>query len=545
MLKGKRTIWIYLLLPLVIFAQQSGEYTRKSITFLDDIVLASPSSRDMSIKKINYTAQSVKRSVQLERFDYNPLPKGSGLTAGFERRIRQADQLDVEAIADIMNATFVADIIKIIDENAEQRASELVDETAKMSFITTKAKDLGITAENLEQVFNSGYIYLPFINGYSETLEAKENDEKEMKYTTTISINGGILWFKINYDNGQTTVVPLLKKETSSSGLAVKNSADDSNWAAFTAAANNYARNLEVATKEIEDFKLRTQVVEVTGAQIGFNMGRKEGVHVDDRYVLGELVMSSNGQLSFKQDGFARVGKVGDNRSNAGELSYGYGVIVGDWAPGMTLVEYPTLPLDIYGMAGTLPLGISDDDADLRSNFAIAAEIAYNISHGVGTPGWYITAGAALGNATYTDDDRADSLDAGMSYFDISVMKRFQLRRLDGYIKGGAAYFGTSITDPGANDVTWTFSNEAFGGVVGGGLNLTLNLDMAIGLRYSYYFGSSDTWTVKNDDDADETEYDDFEMATDYTGAAIMLQFIYTPKALGFDPLAAAANLAN
>jgi hypothetical protein len=274
-------------------------------------------------------------------------------------------------------------------------------------------------------------------------------------------------------------------------------------------------------------------------------MGRKEGVHVDDRFVLGELVMNSRGELTFKQDGFARVGKVGDNKANAGELSYGYGVIVGDWAPGMTLVEYPTLPLDIYGMAGTLPLGISEDYADLQSNFAIGAEIAYNISHGVGSPGWYITAGAALGNATYTDDFRTDSLDAGMTYVDIGVMRRLQLRRLDAYIKAGATYFGTSITEEGANEVKWTYSNEAFGGVVGAGLNLTLNIDMAIGLRYSYYFGSSDTWTVKNDDENDDMEYDDFEMATDYTGAAIMLQFIYTPKALGFDPLAAAANLTD
>jgi len=68
---------------------------------------------------------------------------------------------------------------------------------------------------------------------------------------------------------------------------------------------------------------------------------------------------------------------------------------------------------------------------------------------------------------------------------------------------------------------------------------------MAIGLRYSYYFGGSDTWTRKNNDDSDDTEYDDFDMAADYTGAAVMLQFIYTPKALGFDPVSALGNLSD
>ena len=537
----KKTLLSFVILSIALTAGygQQDEYTRKSITFLDAVILASPSARDMSVRQIDYTASAVKRMVQLDRFDYNPIPSGSGLMSSFMMRVKSSDNLDMDALATIMDQTFVAEIVKIMDENAENRAANLVDETAQMSFIATKAKDLGITAENLEEVFNSGYIYLPFINGFSESTEAKKDDDDKMKYTASVSISGGILWFKIDYVDGKTNVRPLLQKETSSSGLAVKSNAKVAEWDAFAAAADNYARNLEVATKEIEDFKLKTQVLEVTGTDIGFNMGRKEGVHIDDRYVLGEMMMGSDGQLTFKKDGFARVKSVGDNRDNPGAMSYGYGVIVGDWAPGMSLVEYPTLPLDIYGMVGTMPLSTSLENVVLESQFGIAAEIAYNISHAVSTPGWYITFGAALGTARHINAFD-DTLDGGITYADVSVMKRFQWRRLDAYAKGGVAYMGASLTQEVTDEFSYTFDTETYGAVIGGGVNMTINIDWAVGLRYSYYIGESDTWTWK---DSDDNEYDDFEFNTTYTGGGIMLQVVFTPKSLGFDPVSALGNL--
>jgi len=250
---------------------------------------------------------------------------------------------------------------------------------------------------------------------------------------------------------------------------------------------------------------LRTQVLEVSGSNIGFNLGRKEGVHIDDRYVIGEMVMNSKGELSFQKDGFARVSKIGDNIQNPRAMSYGYGVIVGDWAPGMTLIEYPTLSLDIYGMLGTLPLSSDESGVELRSDIAIAAEMAYNIGQIMGQPHWYLTAGGALGNATY--ENTLDTLHGGIAYIDVSVLRRFQMRRLDAFVKGGAAFFTASLSEENSDNVTFTYDNEALGAVVGGGFNLTLNISMALGLRYSYYFGGSDVWTVKDDDDIKEIPF--------------------------------------
>ena len=530
----------YLLFSLGMISAQQTDYTRKSITFLDAIILANPTARDMSIRQIDYTRSVTKRAVQLERFDYNPIPQGSGLMSKFTRKVDNQSTLSMEAIAQTLNTTFVAEIVAIIDENAEKRASELVDEAARMSFVATKAKDLGISAANLEAVFNSGYIYLPFINGFSESLEAKKDDKekKVVSYNASTTISGGILWFKIDYTNGRAEVRPLLQKETSSTGYSSKHNAKEAEWNAFQAAADNYAANLEVATKDIEDFKLKTQVLEVNGANIGFNMGRKEGLHVDDRYILGETIQDAHGELTFKKDGFARVKSIGDNIANPGAMSYAYGVIVGDWAPGMSLIEYPTLDLDLYFMAGQIPLSTDETFYTLESAVAIGGEITYNLSRIIQKSHWYLTAGGALGSAELTDS--YDNYLGGTASVNFAIMRRIQMRRFDAYAKGGLAYYVTTISEEVSDDLTKTYQNEAVGAVLGGGLNLTLSIDLALGLRYSYYMGSSDEWTVTDDND---NTYDDWFMNTSYTGGSIMLQVIYTPKALGFNPIALLGNL--
>lgn len=535
MSKAINLLIVVLLLAGSLGAQQDS-YSRKSITFLDAIILASPDARNMRLSQIDHTAEVVKNYVQLDRFDYNPIPSSSSLMTSFLTRVNDEDDLDLDAISEMLNRTFVPAIVDIMDEHAEQRASELVDETTRMSFITTKAKDLGITAENLEQVFNSGYIYLPFINGFSESLEAEEVDE-ETKYDATVSLSGGIFWFKIFYDNGQTSVRPLLKKETQSTGFARKNSANQAEQAAFEAAALNYARNLENATKEIEGFKLKAQLMEVTGSNVGFSMGRKEGLRIDDRFIVGEMVMNAAGDLEFAENGFARVSEIGDNRTDPSAMSYGYGVIVGDWAPGMSLVEYPTLNIDIYGMLGSLPLRTSEPGYELNSAVAFGVEMAYNLGQFVNKSHRYLTAGATIGTAQLLDTYWDESDFGATAVADLAFMRRFQKKRLDAFYKFGMAFHVTSITVDDEDE----YMNEAIGAVFGCGFNVTTSIDLAFGMRYSLLTAVSDTWTVTYSDDTEGEE----TFNADYSGGAIMFQIIWAPKSLGFDPISALQNVTD
>lgn len=515
------------------------EYTRKSVTFLDAVIIASPDGRKLSLNQIDYVSKSVKEKVQLSRFDFNPIPENSPLMQSFFSQINSRGDMSLEEIAGILNKTFVPQIVAIMDEYAEQRATGLVGEAAKMSFITTKAKDLGITAENLEQVFNSGFIYLPYINGYSRTVDSKKEDDVT-KYTVTSTISGGIFWFKIKYTDGKTSVIPVVKSESSSIGVAVKKDYDDAESNAFRAAVQNYARNLENATKEYEEFKLSTSVAELVGSTVGFRMGKKEGLRIDDRFVVGEYMENSSGKLEFKQDGFMRIRDVADNRSGSIDLSHGYGVIVGDWGEGMSLVEYPRLNLDLYGYAGSPPLSTDDSNWDVSSSIGIGAEIAYNLGAYTQKTHTYITLGFMIGDATLEANGENVFDSSYRMLISSTFMKRFQFHRFDLYGLGGYAYQEISGTYK-FNGNDFTDKNSTGSLILGGGLNYTVNIDLAAGIRFSYYTGSSDKWTEY---DSDNKSIGDFsEPDIDYSGSMIAIQVIYAPPSLGFDPASALGNL--
>ena len=81
-------------------------------------------------------------------------------------------------MADILNETVVSKIIEVIDKYSLQRAQLLVDDAARMSFVTTKAKELGITADEIEKVFNSAYVYVAYISNYSRKDKTTDNKSK-------------------------------------------------------------------------------------------------------------------------------------------------------------------------------------------------------------------------------------------------------------------------------------------------------------------------------------------------------------------------------
>ncbi|MCF7903289.1 MAG: hypothetical protein K9M19_07640, partial [Candidatus Marinimicrobia bacterium] len=408
------------------------------------------------------------------------------------------------------------------------------------------AKDLGITAENLEQVFTSGFIYLPYVNNYdlSRAVDSEKDDDKT-KYTVTVSIGGGIFWFKIAYMDGKTSVKPVVKNESTSIGFATKYDYEDAEERAFEAAVLNYARNLENATKEYDEFKLTTQVAEVVGTKLGFRMGKKEGIRIDDRFIVGEYMESSDGERKFKKDGFIRIGQIVDNRDNDSELSHGYGVIVGDWAPGMSLVEYPRLNLDIYILMGTLPLSTESSSYDVEGGGGIGAEIAYNMGGITQAPHWYLDLGLMVGGASITDSWAGNDIFDSVTRFLVSgsVMKRMQWRRLDAYGQLGFAHQQTwGYWEDSAGD-TYTDRNANNGLLVGLGLNYTLSINLTAGVRYSLYTGESDEWTEYDADNNELGDVSSYFPKLNYAGSGIAFQIIYAPPSLAFDPASALSNM--
>jgi len=529
------------IIPSFIFGQQT-KYTRKSVTFLDALYLSSPSAHHLSGDQVNYLLKAVEKKLDLPRFDKNPIPEESKLFQSFIQRASMEDSLDLDKISSILNETLVPEIISIIDEYAEVRAQNLINETSTAGFVATKAKELGITAENLEKIYNSAYLYIPFVNGFS----SKVNKDKKNRSTIEYDLKGGILWFKIIYKDNTTKVIPVIKSSTTSMGVARLDKSfkvDDRRVSgdefAFISAAKNFARNLESITRSYPAFSLVFPIVEVNGSQVKAAMGSKEGIHVDDKFIVGDLSEDENGKAIFQSDGFVEITKVGDNQKNPQAVSVGKGVITGDWARGMLLKEHARLALDVYFLSGLYPGQLSNANegiliSKISSIFGAGAGASYHIGRYIGIPQLLglIELRYGIGKAETADGNKQ------MNLFSLAggISKRFQFNRLGvvGELLGTiqslkvkkaplATIFGYLPAD---------VSYPANGIEAGAGIEYAINPDLLVALHYRYAVNSQgNTWYYG--DNSNQTA----GPKIDLSGSILQLEVNWNPPTLPFDPV--------
>jgi len=164
MLSAKTCTGVLLLLVIAvgnIFADETQEhFSRKSISFIDNPVVVG-SHIQLKQADLDELASAIHKEIRMPRFDYNPLP--DTLVSGFSRRMKDAGTGEWEQITRIIQETLVETIVTTLKTEQEMRAADLLTETDQMSFISRKAKQLGITADDLRSVMNSAYIYLPVI----------------------------------------------------------------------------------------------------------------------------------------------------------------------------------------------------------------------------------------------------------------------------------------------------------------------------------------------------------------------------------------------
>ncbi|MDX9870377.1 MAG: hypothetical protein RBS92_06605, partial [Candidatus Cloacimonadales bacterium] len=152
----KRIVWVMLAftLCLPLFAQQ-GKYERKSVSAVESVWLQRGALQGVSNFDYDFFDKMVKHYIELERFDYNYLPKG--LLAKFRDKANSKDYITADIIADIMSETLGPQIQAILGDPAiqELRAGNLRDESFSQTFAGSKAKEMGLTETELERLMNS------------------------------------------------------------------------------------------------------------------------------------------------------------------------------------------------------------------------------------------------------------------------------------------------------------------------------------------------------------------------------------------------------
>lgn len=391
-------ILVLALLATGLLAQQ-GEYLRKSVSAVGSVWFG-PGVSSYNFNQ-DFFDLLVKEYIEVSRFDYNQLP-ASSLT-GFRQRANAMGGLDVDALGSLLEQTVGKDVARVLSDPEIQKArvEGFESESARVQLARVKGREYGLTEEQLTVLMNSAYLYLPYVSAI---------EQKQEGSTVSYDITGGIIWWQVKVSPDGAVSIELVESGSDNGyGSAVIGntllygkfrlgsqtfSTNAQQYAMFSG-MQAWVKNLAVIMKRIPDFSLSAQIVEkLSSSRFSSNLGRREGVNLDDLFRVLELYEDSQGQIKKKRIGYARLIKNVDNRKeeNRDKLSVVKLHSGSRIMPGSVLEEYPRLGLEIAIAAGpvngfNLPSDIfasTGVTTDSDSGFGFNLDLSYNLAPIIG-----------------------------------------------------------------------------------------------------------------------------------------------------------------
>ncbi len=528
-----------LILPFILTLAMGQElkYERKSISYVDILLVSNPEVK-IEGEQASYLVKKLREYIEMPRFDYNPIPEE--LVTDFKSELEsRGSSISLDEIVELLKEKFVPKIIEILDIEKEIRAQGLLTEAQRNSFIATKAKALGITAEQAMKIMNSAFIYVPVISKYN-TYTSLQN--------YTVELSAGVVWYRVIYsEDGTSDLKLVVKKETRGIGVGtigkeVKHEGKKVDYKeyAFRTAAIALARDIQVAIRDIPEFRLGAQVVEVYSNTVSFPMGKREGIKIDDGFDLIELQENPNGGLIQSKVGFARVIQVADNRSNPNRFSRARIIIGRGLEPGIYVSERPRLPIDLLVNFKTNPFTVTYTDfwsnekqVETMTGYSIHAELLYNLGRNLDISQLWVGGGLSIGggNAENLEIMKiifGDKPDVSILEYNAVVIKRFYLPFRFSVV--GRADFVLEIVNFSKGDKELRHSGLGF--ALGLGVEYIATPDAILGLGLGYrFFSESEEWERSGS----VTIIPD---AGNHSGTIFSVYLNYSLPKLGFDPIA-------
>ena len=514
---------------------EAGNYERKSISFINSLWCLDGSVKNIPSADLKYALNKINEKLKMSRFDYNPLPQK--LIDDFTSEANAAGDFSPDKLPDILEKTLLPKIIEIVDFYKEARAKSYTSETERNSFFTNKAKGYGFTMSELARVMNSAYIYVPFIGDYKTI--SKDG-------RTIISMNAGILWYHISIKSGKAKAVLVVKKETMSFGAGREGNkipymcdgkVCTPQEFAFRSCVKNAAGNLLVATQAMPEFRLSGQVLEKDGGKVGFDLGKKEGLVIDDKYNIAEFEELDDGTIKQINSGWASVSFVADSSSMEGYKSKAK-ICAGDPSIGAVLSEYPRIPIDITFKAKMFP-GIGKDDCQNKElsliGFGGQVDARYNVGRMMGVSQLFLGIGFGLGASGVTDSLYKSLGAASVTHYNLDgiIMKRFILGDCIFGLEGGITHQNASMSFKISGDpVEEDFSGLGFFCGINLGICFSPCLQLDLGADYESV-QLNGVFKVPN---SNLINVNDKYKGT-MSGPQISIGLTWSPPALPFDPL--------
>lgn len=536
------------------FAVEDTAYERKSVSYVDRLIVLTD-LRVPEEQAILFTNQ-VRNAVVLDRFDYNPLP--GSMIREFQREVRAAwrreGRLDEDIVSRVLEYTLLESILDILEAERLSRAEDLVEDWQRETFAVRKAKELGVTEDELVSVMNAAYICIPFVIDFG-LVETGE--------TVTVSVHGGVSWYHVDNNLPEPRVVPMLNKVTSTVGHATKgrvystmdgpkNAREYAAWSAI----NTFASNIGAAVRRIREFHLVSPAVEVEGSRVKFRLGRREGLSLDDRLYSVEYLSEGGGRTGERRAGFIRTIRVGDNRErNAFSTAR---IVGGRCEIGMLLVENPRMGVDIGIAAGSAPLAVDGgyvqdpqtgmdldfyEDMD-RRQAVFSLDARYNLAPRIGISQLFAGFDWGIGfvnldlgiweghGGVFNDNPPL----ADLQFLDGYLLKKFWIGRAALTLAAGASWnsLGFRYVDDDGDEHLFEAANIGFRGDAGFEYALTANL--VIGAGAVFRVSEPVVWTVSGDGfGRRELTWPDAP-EVDFSGTGFNIWLSYSPPSLGIDP---------
>jgi len=535
-----------------------GKYTRKCVSYVNKLLLLPESGEEnLSIsgldnKQRSYILNKINEIVKVERFKYIPITKS--MSKKFNKKVNAESNITPEKLSQLCKNTVAKDIFKKLQKIKSVMAAKRITEVEWQKIIKQKWNTLSPNAKNLLSVLNSAYIYIPYLTSFSH---------KKEKGTWNCTIKGGIIWFQILTPEGKNfDVEVVVQKETKAYmtaderdkkgrikkykwfGDAKKRNKDDMKFSnksfiqqleqdmvelnaeefSYKSAVRQWAKNILVLSKKIPVLRLQA-MVQSSENSVPFDLGKKEGLLIDDKYLITEILEDKNtGKMIVKRYGWGYVNKVGDNSNqNSDHQIYDFSTLHKITGPrasnleGMLILENPTQRIDFFVRPKMVGLELNDKPAT-----AFAAEIGFHgyLSKRVSISQLFLTLGCTYGlidNKEDIQDYYGNKVMFNYLAADMGIMKRFYLRRLALTVGANAGYLGVTDNTQGENALA---AYKAAGDV---GLEFSLLPNWLIGIDagYSYALGEGIT-----------------NGGFVYQGTGIFFGFHinYSPATLPFDP---------
>jgi hypothetical protein len=335
----------------------------------------------------------------------------------------------------------------------------------------------------------------------------------------------------------------------------------------------NAIRNLVVATQEIPEFRLSGQVLETGFMNVGFDLGKNEGVKVDDKYHIVEFSEEADGKISQKNNGWVMVTSVGDSSSKQGYKSNAQ-IIAGSPYTGAVLSEFPRIPLDLIvkgrmfafkndsthsPSTATTPLF---DSLSLTDAYGFGVDIQYDIGRYMGLPQLFFDVGFGMGFGSASGKLNIGTLNSASMGFELiddpklsstqclafegSFVKKFYFGPLALVLQPTFTYQVVSVNSDAANngtdDIYYSATNSNLGFAANVGLEYALGAAVNFGVGAGYQFlGTNTTWVLESKTGSggswgNSTTFSN-DVGLNYTGLTAQVYFTWSLPSIAFDPM--------